>query len=107
MPVLRFFGLQAAIGFIAATVFLGGVFLADPGGVATLLRAPEAGVLPVAMLWVFTGLTFGGAQFAMAVGLAAADTGSDRGSRSALPWAMRRPAPRPAYAVVRVRSRPR
>jgi hypothetical protein len=108
MPVLRFFALQAAIGLALATLFLGVLLLADPGGIGTLLRPPGVGPLPAVLLWLFTGLTFGAVQFAAALGLAAeADPGSDRGSLSATPPGRpgRRLARQPAYAPVRARSR--
>ena len=110
MPVLRLYALQAAIGLGIAALFIGVLLLADPGGIGTLLREPGAGLLPLIMLWLFTGLTFGAVQFAAVLGLAAeADPGSDRGSRSAAPWAARRVVRQPAYALAPARrvTRPR
>ncbi|TDH63689.1 hypothetical protein E2C06_05015 [Dankookia rubra] len=97
MPVLRFFALQVAIGFGIASLFLAALLLSDLGGVGTLLCAPSAGVWPALLFWLFTGLTFGAVQFAVALGLAAmAEPGDDRGSFVA----------EPAYAAVRAVRRP-
>ena len=96
MPVLRFFTLQVAIGFGAATLFIALLLLADPGGVGTLLRAPASGWLPLGLLWLLTGLTFGSVQFAAALALAAdAPPDQDRGSLCAVP----------AHAMVHARAR--
>lgn len=99
MPVLRFLALQIAIGFGIAALFVLALLLADPGGIGTLLRAPATGVMPVVLLWLFTGLTFGGVQFAAALGLAATEEArrGDRGSLSASP----------VYAMARAVRRPR
>src|SRR3954471_19220049 len=98
MPVLRFFALQVAIGFGIAAVFLATLLLADPGGIGSLLRAPDAGAWPALLIWLFTGLTFGAVQFAAALGLAGmAEPGDDRGSLLG----------EPSYALARVVRRPR
>jgi hypothetical protein len=66
--LVRFMMLHGAIGFGIAAVFVGGILLADPGGLGRLLapRGPE-GVLPLALLWFFSGLTFGSVQIGAAV----------------------------------------
>jgi hypothetical protein len=98
MPVLRFFALHVAIGFGIAALFMAALLLADPGGVGTLLLAPATGWLPPVLLWLLTGLTFGGVQFAAALALAAeAPSGEDRGS----------PCATPAFAMARAVRRPR
>src|SRR3954451_21183780 len=98
MPLLRFFALQVAIGFGIAAVFMAALLLADPGGLGTLLLAPSTGLLPPVLLWLLTGLTFGGVQFAAALALAAGPPpADDRGSLSASP----------AHALARVVRRPR
>ncbi len=106
MPVLHFFAQQVAIGFGIAALFLGVLLLADPGGIGTLLRAPSAGWLPMALLWLFAGLTFGAVQFAAALGLAAEPGADDgRGSLSVSPSAARlAPAVAPARALRRPRT---
>lgn len=106
MVVIRLLALHAAIGFVVATVFVTGLMLADPGGIAALLHPAQAGLLPLGLLWLFSGLTFGAAQFATALGLAAAGNGRDsRGGLAASPWAALRPVRVPA--VARALRRPR
>src|SRR3954447_22768968 len=95
MPVLRHFALQVAIGFGIAVLFLTALLLADPGGVGTLLWSQGKGAL--ALLWLFTGLTFGGVQFAASVGLAAEAPEGGRGT----------PRRVPVHALVRAVRRPR
>ena len=98
MPVLRFFALQVAIGFGIAALLLAALLLADLGGIGSLLRSTNAGVWPALLFWLFTGLTFGAVQFAVALGLAAEEKpGDDRGS----------PLADPAYAMARAVRRPR
>ncbi|MFC7473794.1 hypothetical protein ACFQS7_05480 [Dankookia sp. GCM10030260] len=100
MLPLRFFALQVAIGFGAATLFIALLLLADPGGVGTLLLAPESGPLPLALFWLHVGLTFGSVQFAAALALAAkAPSRSDRGRGSL--------SVSPAYALAHAVRRPR
>ena len=98
MPVLRFFALQVAIGFGAAALFIALLLLVDPGGIGALLLAPANGLLPLVLLWLLIGLTFGGVQFAAALALQAeVPQGGDRGSLSASP----------AFALARAVRRPR
>lgn len=97
MPLLRRFALQVAIGFGIAGLFVAALLLADPGGVGTLLLAPATGILPLALLWLLIGLTFGGVQFAAFVGLAAEAPDGSRGT----------PRRVPAYAMARAVRRPR
>ncbi|MDO9709487.1 hypothetical protein [Paracraurococcus lichenis] len=84
MSVQRRLALHFALGFAVAAVFVAGLLLADPGGMGALLRAPDAGWLPLFLLWLFTGLTFGVAQCATALGCAEAPD-EDRGSLVAIP----------------------
>ncbi|MCB4823856.1 hypothetical protein [Roseicella aerolata] len=105
--LVRFLALHAAIGFGIATIFVTALLLADPGGVGALLHPARSGLLPVCLLWLFSGLTFGAAQFAIALGLASeAEPRGGRGSLSASPWAALRPVrvPVPARAVWRPRG---
>ena len=67
---LRFLLLQAAIGFGLAALFVLALLLADPGGIGTLLLRAGGGAAPILLLWLFTGMTFGAAQFGAAVMLA-------------------------------------
>lgn len=66
MPPLRVLGLHLATGFGIAAIFVAALLLADPGGIGHLLRA--GGAMPVALLWLFTGATFGVAQCATMLG---------------------------------------
>lgn len=95
MPVLRHFALQVAVGFGIAGLFIAALLLADPGGVGTLLRTQAREAL--ALLWLFTGLTFGGVQFAATVGLAVEAPEGPSG----------KPRGIPAYATARAVRRPR
>jgi predicted lipid-binding transport protein (Tim44 family) len=98
MPVLRFFALQVAIGFGIAALLLAALLLADLGGIGSLLRSSKAGLWPVLLFWLFTGLSFGAVQFAVALGLAAEH--EPRAGRGRL-------LADPAYAVARAVRRPR
>ena len=64
---------HAAIGFALATAFVAALVLANPGGIGELLRRPGTGHAPLALLWLFTGLTFGAVQFGFALWSAAED----------------------------------
>jgi hypothetical protein len=57
MPPLRALGLHLATGFAIAAVFIAALLLADPGGIGRLLRA--GGAIPLGLLWLFAGATFG------------------------------------------------
>jgi len=57
MPPLRTIVLHLATGFGIAAIFVAALLLADPGGIGRLLRA--GGAMPVGLLWLFTGATFG------------------------------------------------
>jgi hypothetical protein len=106
MMLVRFLALHAAIGFGIATLFVTALLLADPGGLGTLLQPARSGLLPVCLLWLFSGLTFGAAQFAIALGLASgSEPRGGKGSLSVSPWAALRPARVPV--VARAAGRPR
>jgi len=57
MPPLRALGLHLATGFGIAAILVAALCFADPGGIGRLLRA--GGAMPVVLLWLFTGATFG------------------------------------------------
>jgi hypothetical protein len=81
MPcLLRFVLRQAAIGWGAAAVFVGALVLTDPGGIGRLLTQPQEGPGPLLLLWGFTGLTFCGAQMALA--LTSLEAQDNQGARS-------------------------
>ncbi|WP_149541361.1 hypothetical protein [Siccirubricoccus phaeus] len=67
----RFMLRHAAIGYGLATLFLAALLLADPGGVAGVLRQAAGHPWPLLLLWYFCGLTFAGIQIGAAVMLLA------------------------------------
>ncbi len=64
---LRFVLMHAAIGHGAAALFTAALLFLDLGGLATLVRASDLGVVAVAALFVALGSTFAGVQIAVAV----------------------------------------
>ena len=111
MVPLRFLALHAVTGFVIAAIFVGALLLADPGGAGTLLHPSRSGFLPLALLWLFSGLTFGVVQFAAALEqVPEAERDGGGGSRYGDPWAAARHGGRRlVYARVpaRVSGRPR
>lgn len=94
-PAVRFMVMHGLVGFGLATLFVGAVLWADPGGVGSLIL--RVGGWPVvAMLWYFSGLTFGGVQIGTAVMLQDGRDDGPRGGRR-----FRLPA---AFAPVLVRT---
>jgi len=92
MPVaVRFMILHGLIGFGLSALFVAAVLWADPGGVGALIL--KHGGLPViALLWFFTGLTFGSVQIGTAVMLQDGRDDAPRGGRRLrLPPALRLP----------------
>jgi hypothetical protein len=68
MPTLVKFMLRhALIGYAVAVVFVGAILALDVGGLATLVMTSSFGLLAVALLTFFTGLTFASLQMGMAV----------------------------------------
>ena len=98
-PAIRFMVLHGLVGFGLSTLFVGAVLWADPGGAGSLIL--RVGGWPVvAMLWFFSGLTFGSVQIGTAIML---QDGSDRpggGRRMRIP-------PAAAPVPVRAAARPR
>ncbi|MFL1460852.1 hypothetical protein ACI6QG_01475 [Roseococcus sp. DSY-14] len=68
-PFLVFLARHAGIGFAISAGFVGAIVLADPAGLGTLLTASREHPVPLALLWFFAGLTFGGVQMAVAITL--------------------------------------
>ena len=101
-PAVRFMVLHGLVGFGLSAIFVAAVLWADPGGVGSLIL--KHGGLPViAMLWFFSGLTFGSVQIGTAVMLQDGRDDAPRGGRRfRLPQAMRW-APAPAMAPARAR----
>ncbi|WP_374377802.1 hypothetical protein [Dongia sp.] len=68
MPTLVKFMLRhALIGYAAAAVFVGVIFALDVGGLRSLVETSSLGILAVALLTFFTGLTFASLQMGMAI----------------------------------------
>lgn len=65
-PAVRFMLLHGLIGFGLSAVFVAALLWADPSGVGTLILR-HGGLPVVAMLWFFTGLTFGSVQIGAAI----------------------------------------
>ncbi|CAH0298668.1 hypothetical protein [Roseomonas sp. CECT 9278] len=81
IPVaIRFMLLHGLVGFGLAAMFVGAVLWADPGGVGRLILR-EGGAPVVALLWFFTGLTFGSVQIGAAVMLLGGQDDAPRGGR--------------------------
>jgi hypothetical protein len=67
MALARFMALHAAIGFGIATLFVAAILAFDFNGLGHLLAPARQGVLPLGLLWLFSGLTFGSVQIGVAV----------------------------------------
>ena len=65
-PVVRFMVMHGLVGFGLSALFVAAVLWADPGGVGQLILK-HGGIPVVAMLWFFSGLTFGSVQIGAAV----------------------------------------
>lgn len=79
-PAVRFMVIHGLVGFGLAAVFVAAVLWADPGGVGSLIL--RVGGWPVvAMLWFFSGLTFGSVQIGTAVMLQDGSEDEPRGGR--------------------------
>jgi hypothetical protein len=95
---VRFMLLHGLIGFGLSALFVGAVLWADPGGVGRLILR-EGGLPVIALLWFFTGLTFGSVQIGAAVMLQDGRDDAPRGGRrQRLPL-----VPVPARAAARAR----
>jgi len=64
---VRFLACHAASGFGLSALFVGGLVLTNPGDAGTLLLGAADHPLPLLVLWIFTGLTFGAVQMGTAV----------------------------------------
>ncbi len=63
---IRFALLHLAGGFLLAGLVIAGLLLGNPGEIGTLLSQDAEGPMPLLLLWLFLGLTFGVAQLATA-----------------------------------------
>jgi hypothetical protein len=98
MPVaVRFMLLHGLVGFGLSAIFVAAVLWADPGGVGALILK-HGGIPVIALLWFFTGLTFGSVQIGAAVMLQDGADAPRGGRRMRLP-----PVAVPVRAVARVR----
>ena len=68
MPTLVKFMLRhALIGYAAAIIFVAAILALDVGGLRSLVETSSLGMLAVALLTFFTGLTFASLQMGMAI----------------------------------------
>lgn len=77
-PAVRFMVMHGLVGFGLSALFVAAVLWADPGGVGQLILK-HGGIPVVAMLWFFSGLTFGSVQIGAAVMLQDAHDDAPRG----------------------------
>ncbi len=98
IPVaVRFMIMHGLIGFGLSALFVAAVLWADPGGVGSLILK-HGGAPVVAMLWFFSGLTFGSVQIGAAIMLNDGSGEAPRGRRQRL-----QPVPVPVTVPVRAR----
>ncbi len=64
---VRLFIGHGAVGFALGSLMIAALLLADPGGVATVLRHAAGHPGPMLLLWFFLSLTLGVVQTAAAV----------------------------------------
>ena len=93
---VRFMVMHGVIGFGIAAIFVGAVLWSDPGGVGSLMLK-HGGAPVIALLWFFTGLTFGSVQIGTAVMLQDGRDDAPRSGRRQRPPAV----PLPARAAAR------
>lgn len=68
MPrLIRMYITQVAIGFGLSAVFVAGLLWGNVANLWHLVSNDSAGILAVAMLWIFNGIVFASVQFAIAV----------------------------------------
>jgi hypothetical protein len=96
---VRFMVLHGLVGFAVSALFVAAVLWSDPGGVGTLILR-HGGAPVLALLWFFTGLTFGSVQIGTAVMLRAGEDDTPRGGRGPRlePVRVLAPAPAPVRA---------
>ncbi|APX21610.1 hypothetical protein GCM10011326_10450 [Salipiger profundus] len=68
MPrLVRLYILQTLMGFGLSTVFVGLLLWQNVANLYHLVTSTDAGLLAVFLLWLFNGLVFAGAQFAISI----------------------------------------
>lgn len=103
MPKLvRLYIQSIAVGFALSVLFLGALIGLDIGGLGGLILGSSTGLVAAAMLIVFNGIIFAGAQFAYAIMRMAAPEDGPRGGHRQ--WAVRHVAVK-AEAATRTPSR--
>ena len=71
MPrLVRLYILQTLMGFGLSTIFVGLLLWQNVANLYHLVTSTDAGLLAVFLLWLFNGLVFAGAQFAISITLA-------------------------------------
>ena len=96
---VRFMIMHGLIGFGLSALFVAAVLWADPGGVGSLILK-HGGAPVVAMLWFFSGLTFGSVQIGAAIMLRDDREDPPRGHRQRL-----QAIPVPVRVTIPVRAR--
>ncbi len=98
--LVRFLVLHAAAGFVISAALVATLLAADPAGARGLLLEAAGHWWPALLLWLFAGMTFGGAQMGIGLAQLGHGGGSPRGGRV-------RPAllPAPVAALVAARIR--
>lgn len=94
MPTLiRHYIRQVLLGFGLSAMFVAGLIALDVAGLRHLVLGSRSGWLAGGLLWLFNGLVFAGAQFAVSI-LLMSDQGTDGGSgRRLRPGAAPQPQP--------------
>lgn len=89
MPrLVRLYILQTLMGFGLSTIFVGLLLWQNVANLYHLVTSTDAGLLAVFLLWLFNGLVFAGAQFAISI-MRMQDTDTPpSGGRRARPAAM-------------------
>lgn len=100
IPVaVRFMIMHGLVGFALSALFVSAVLWADPGGVGSLILK-HGGVPVIALLWFFSGLTFGSVQIGAAIMLRDDREEPPRGRRQRLQAV---PVPVPVTVPARAR----
>jgi TRAP-type C4-dicarboxylate transport system permease small subunit len=86
MPkLIRLYIVSVAIGFALATAFVGALVWLDVAGLGHLILGSDMGLVAVAMMVVFNGIVFSGAQFGFVImQMADRDDGPRSGHRQRL-----------------------